>query len=134
MNAKYNDRVVYSESQCGIDGRLLTPKLAFRLKKARFINPRIAWDHDFSQYKSVKEQIDMLVQAGYTTRRDIYIFMIYNFEQDYREMLRKLEQCKKWNIQIVDCRYRPLDQLYDNYNPLRIQNNKDYYIHPKWTD
>ncbi len=132
-NSKYNGRVVYSESQCGIDGRLLTPKLAKLLKQARFLNPRIAWDHSYGQRKMIKKQIDMLVDVGYPVK-DIYIFMIYNFEQDYYEMLNKLRQCKKWGVQIADCRYRPLDQTFDNYNPRISQTNKDYYIHSKWSD
>lgn len=132
-NAKYNGRVVYSESQCGIDGRLLTSELAKLLKKARFLNPRIAWDHDYKQHKAIRKQIDMLVNAGYPAK-DIYIFMIYNYEQGYYEMLKKLRKCKKWGVQIADCRYRPLDQTYDNYKPREKQTNNDYYIHPKWTD
>jgi len=39
--------------------------------------------------------------------------------------------------QIADCRYRPLNQLFDNYNPLiKGQTSKDYYIHEEagWTD
>jgi hypothetical protein len=132
-NTKYNDRVVYSESQCGIDGRLLTPELAKLLKQARFQNPRIAWDHRYNQKNTIKKQIDMLVEAGYPVK-EIYVFMIYNFEQDYYEMLKKLRQCKKWGVQIADCRYRPLDQTFDNYNPREKQSNRDYYIYPKWTD
>jgi hypothetical protein len=132
-NSKHNGRVVYSESQCGIDGRLLTPKIAKMLKEARFLNPRIAWDHDYKQWRIIKKQIDLLVDAGYPTN-DIYIFMIYNFELDYYEMLKKLRQCKKWGVQIADCRYRPLNQTFDNYNPRKTQTNEDYYIHPKWSD
>ena len=49
-------------------------------------------------------------------------------------MLKKLEQCKRWGVQIADCRYRPLNQTFDNYNPRKRQTNKDYYIHHKWTD
>lgn len=133
MNAKHNGRVVYSESQCGIDGRLLTLGLAKLLKKARFLNPRIAWDHGYNQRKMIKKQIDMLVGAGYPAK-DIYVFMIYNYEPDYYEMLKKLKQCKRWSVQIADCRYRPLNQTFDNYNPRGRQTNKDYYIHPRWTD
>lgn len=132
-NSKNNGRVVYSESQCGIDGRLLTSEVAKLLKQARFLNPRIAWDHGYGQRKMIKKQIDMLVNAGYPAK-DIYIFMIYNFEQDYYEMLKKLKQCKKWGVQITDCRYRPLDQTFDNYNPRIKQTNKDYYIHSRWSD
>ncbi|MGD1046991.1 MAG: Fe-S oxidoreductase, partial [Bacteroidota bacterium] len=132
-NAKHNNKVVYSESQCGIDGRLLTPEIAKLLKQARFLNPRIAWDHSYNQRSKIKKQFDMLVNAGYSSK-DIYVFMINNFEQDYYEMLKKLKQCKRWGVQIADCRYRPLDQTYDNYNPRREQTNDDYFIHPKWTD
>jgi len=133
-DSKYNGHVVYSESQCGIDGRLLTPELAKLLKIARFLNPRIAWDHSYKQKESIKKQIDMLVKAGYPSK-DIYVFMLYNFENNYYEMLKKLKQCKIWGVQIADCRYRPLNQTFDNYNPFKKnQSNKDYFIHPKWTD
>ncbi|MFH1259020.1 MAG: Fe-S oxidoreductase [Elusimicrobiota bacterium] len=132
-NAKYNGRVVYSESQCGIDGRLLTTEVAKLLKQARFLNPRIAWDHSYDQRSMIGKQIDMLVEAGYPTK-EIYVFMIYNFETDYYEMLKKLKQCKRWGVQIADCRYRPLNQTYDNYNPRKEQTRDDYFIHAKWTD
>lgn len=133
INAKHNGRVVYSESQCGIDGRLLTSESAKLLKQARFLNPRIAWDHGYNQRKMIKQQIDMLVDAGYPAK-DIYIFMIYNYSQDYYDMLKKLKLCKKWGVQIADCRYRPLNQTFDNYNPRIKQTKDDYYIYPKWTD
>ena len=131
--AKHNDRVVYSESQCGMDGRLLTPKLAKLLKKARFVNPRIAWDGPYSQFKSIKDQIDMLGKVGYN-RKDIYVFMVYNFDLDYDEMEKKLRHCKRWGVQIADCRFRPLNQTFDDYMPRREQTKTDYYIHPNWTD
>ncbi|MGD2095743.1 MAG: radical SAM protein, partial [Phycisphaerales bacterium] len=130
---QYNRRVVYSESQCGIDGRLLTPKLARLLKKARFINPRIAWDGPYNQAKHIKAQIDMLTEAGYNPK-NIYVFMVYNYDLDYYEMKKKLSRCKKWGVQIADCRFRPLDQPFDNYNPRLKQTNNDYYIHPDWSD
>lgn len=133
MTSKHNGRVVYSESQCGIDGRLLTPEIATLLKQARFISPRIAWDHSYNQHRHIKGQIDMLVGAGYPAK-DVYVFMIYNYGQGYYEMLNKLKRCKNWGVQIADCRYRPLDQTFDRYNPRKRQTNEDYYIHPNWTD
>jgi len=132
-NSKHNGKVVYSESQCGIDGRLLTPEVAILLKQARFLNPRIAWDHDYGQNKMIKKQIDMLVEVGYPAK-EIYVFMIYNYEPDYYEMLKKLKQCKNWGVQIADCRYRPLNQTFDKYNGRVKQTSEDYYIHPRWTD
>ena len=130
---KYNGKVVHSESQCGIDGRLLTPKLAKLLKEARFVNPRIAWDYGFNEYRTIKRQIDMLVDAGYRTK-DIYVFMIYNWENVFREMEMKRLKCWEWNVQIADCRYRPLNQKFDNYTPQKAQTKRDYFIHKNWTD
>ena len=132
-STKYNGRAVYCESQCGFDGRLLTSQLAKLIKKARFQYPKIAWDGSYLEHKNIKKQLGMLIDAGYD-RRDISIFMIYNWDHDFREMEKKRLKCWKWKVQISDCRYRPLDQTYDNYNPNRAQTNEDYFIHPKWTD
>jgi len=132
-NTRYNGKVVYSESQCGIDGRVLTPELARLLKQARFLYPRIAWDYAYKQHMFIERQINMLKNAGYIGK-DIYVFMLYNYVQDYYEMLKKLRWCKTWGVQIADCRYRPLNQTFDNYKPRKKQTKKDYYIHPNWTD
>jgi hypothetical protein len=130
---KFKGRHVVCESQCGFDGRLITQEVAQLLKKARFRNVRIAWDGPYSEFKEISRQIKTLSKAGYKTR-EIFIFMIYNWEISFEEMEKKRKKCKKWGVQIADCRYRPLDQLYDHYKPLKKQTNKDYYIHPKWTD
>jgi len=132
-NAKYKGKAVYSESQCGIDGRLLTKELANLLKKARFVNPRIAWDHEYGQYKIIKRELDILVDAGFRMK-DIYIFMIYNWEIPFTEMEKKRLKCWEWGVQIADCRFRPLNQTFDNYDATKKQTNGDYYIHPKWKD
>ena len=76
--------------------------------------------------------------GGYS-KKDIFVFMIYNFDIKFEEMEKKREKCKEWGVQIVDCRYRPLTQLYDNYNPQSYrmgQTSEDYYIHERygWTD
>jgi len=42
--------------------------------------------------------------------------MIYNWSFDYEELEAKREKCFEWNVQIADCRYRPLNQTFDNYN------------------
>ena len=75
----------------------------------------------------------MLAGAGYNPK-NIYVFMVYNFDVDYYEMLKKLRKCKEWGLQIADCRFRPLNQTFDNYNPRRKQTKEDYYIHDNWTD
>lgn len=131
--ASHNGRAVYSESQCGIDGRLLTQELASLLKRARFLNPRIAWDHDYEQYNIIKKQLDILVNAGYRMS-DIYVFMVYNWDIPFEEMEKKRLKCWEWGVQIADCRFRPLNRTFDNYNAKKEQTDKDYHIHTKWTD
>ena len=138
--AKFNKRTVYSECQSGFDGRVLlkNPHLAMKLRLAHFINPRIAWDGPLVHFKTIKKQIEILSQAGYKAKRhdaDIYLFMLFNYLQSYNELCEKLEYCRKWGVLVIDCRFRPLNQLFDNYNPRKkSQTSEDYYIHPNWTD
>ncbi|MBE0520887.1 MAG: Fe-S oxidoreductase [Candidatus Methanoperedenaceae archaeon] len=132
---KIKGKSVYSESQSGFDGRLLTLKLAKLLKKARFINPRIAWDNSFEEWNKIEKQINILLKAGYKSK-DISIFMIYNWDYTFDEMELKRKKCFEWGVQIADCRNRPLTQEFDDYNGRVEQTNKDYYIHKNqgWTD
>ncbi|MFH1733128.1 MAG: Fe-S oxidoreductase, partial [bacterium] len=115
------------------DGNLLTPELSKILKKARYRNPRIAWDGPITGHKKIRNQLDMLISAGYFAR-SMCVFMIYNYNIDYGEMLEKVQYCRKWGVQVADCRYRPLDQTFEDYRPLKKQTGEDYYIHPNWTD
>ncbi len=132
---KVNGKPVYSESQSGFDGRLLTLKLAKLLKKARFVNPRIAWDSSFEEWNKIEKQINILRKAGYKSN-EIAIFMIYNWDYTFEKMELKRKKCFEWGVQIADCRNRPLTQEFDNYNGHIKQTNEDYYIHESkgWTD
>lgn len=133
---KINGRKVVCETQCGIDGRMLTDETALLLRKAHFSYPRIAWDHGYGEDREILDQIDILRRVGYGTR-DIYVFMLYNHALEYEELERKRLKCREWGVQIADCRFRPLDQTFDNYDPhawRKGQTGEDYYIHPNWTD
>jgi len=130
---RIDGRVVTFESQSGFDGRILDKELAVLLKKARFINPRIAWDHSIEDYTLIRKQIKYLRDAGYYAK-DINVFMIYNWDLDYNEMEKKRVKCWKLGVQIMDCRYRPLTQLFDNFNARLIQTNEDYFIKDNWSD
>lgn len=135
---RINDKPVIYESQSGFDGRLLIkdPKIAVLLKKARFTNIRIAWDNSISDMSDIELQIKHLTNAGYHPR-SISVFVIYNYEIPINEMVEKVKYCLKWNVQIADCRYRPLEVLKDNYKPHKWrsgQTSEDYYIHENWTD
>lgn len=138
-NLKINNKAVTCESQSGFDGRLLEkdPELAVLLKNARFTNIKIAWDHGIDDALSIKRQIEILNNAGFKSK-DISVFMIYNYEIPFEEMIAKLNFCKKIGVQINDCRYRPLEATHDDYNPMKKDQNEcdDYYIHKigGWTD
>jgi len=137
IELKKEGRISWVESQGGFDGRVLSEKpfLAEMLKKAGFRYPRIAWDWSYKEYKRIFNQINILLKAGYKSK-EIFVFMLYNWDLSFEEMERKRIKCWEWKVQISDCRYRPLDQLYDHYNPRKEQTLDDYYIHEKggWTD
>ena len=136
IELKKQRKIGWCESQSGFDGRILLekPELASLMKKAGFRYPRLAWDWGYNQHSKFKKQITILNEAGYSSR-NIYVFMIYNWDLDFKEMEKKRIKCWEWNVQISDCRNRPLTQLHDNYKPLRDQNDGvDYHINPNWTD
>ena len=138
IELKNKKKITYVESQSGFDGRILMEKshLAEKLKKAGFKNPKIAWDHSEKQAPKIKKQIDLLTDAGFAAK-EISIFMIYNYEIPYEKMEQKRKHCADWNVQITDCRYRPLDAEDDNYSSYkREQGPEDYHIHEEsgWTD
>jgi len=138
INLKRERKIQWCESQSGFDGRILIekPHLAKMLKEVGFRYPRIAWDWKYKEYPFIEEQVDLLKKVGYNSK-DIYIFMLYNWEIPFKEMEQKRLKCWEWQVQIADCRYRPLDQTFDNYNSQKNnQTDEDYHIHKKsgWTD
>jgi hypothetical protein len=125
-------RVTY-ECQSGFDGRILDEELARLIHDAHFINPRIAWDNSYDDFPQIERQIRLLEKAGYK-RKDISVFMLYNWQFPFDVLERKRLMCWDWRVQVSDCRFRPLTQTFDNYNPRRDQTTTDYYIHENWTD
>ena len=133
---KFNGKHIRCECQSGFDGRIIEkkPYLARMLKDSRFENIRIAWDFNYEQHTQVERWIRIFENAGFR-RSEMFVFMIYNWDFDFKEMDLKRKKCFEWGVQIADCRFRPLDQTFDHYNPLRIdQTNNDYYIHHNWSD
>ena len=107
-------KINWIESQSGLDGRILINKkhLAEMMIEAGFRYPRIAWDWSYKQKRYIQKQIDILKSVGYKSR-DIFIFMLYNHKFSFEELERKRIQCWEWKVQISDCRFRPLNQLFD---------------------
>lgn len=112
IELKKEKKISYVESQSGFDGRILInrPYLAKMLKDAGFKNPKIAWDGPYGEWKDIKKQLDILVEGGFKSK-EISVFMLYNHDLDYNIMESKRVKCFEWQVQITDCRFRPLDQL-----------------------
>lgn len=122
------------ECQSGLDLRLLTPDKVAILKESRMKLPRIAWDGSYRDWPRVRAAVNMLKDVGYG-RKDIFVFMIYNHDLPYAEMMKKVDACRRWRVRIIDCRNRPLNSTKDGYvaGP-KPQPQGAYYIHPLWTD
>ena len=138
IELRHQGKLAWCESQSGFDGRILldNPHLARMISEAGFRYPRIAWDWGFEDAPKIEKQVDLLIRAGYR-RKDIYVFVLYNWEIPFEEMELKRLQCWDWKVQVADCRFRPLKQLFDKYSPFKEgQTAEDYYIHHEagWTD
>lgn len=137
IELKKERKISYVESQSGFDGRILRqhPELAKMIKEAGFKNPKIAWDGPLGDGEKIKKQIDILVDAGFDSK-EISVFMLYNHELDYNVLESKRVKCFEWGVQITDCRFRPLDEIKDDYSPHKTngQTSEEYYIHENWTD
>lgn len=135
-NKMHNGKSVLCECQSGFDGRVLMrkPHLATLLKKARFVNIRVAWDFNYRKYREVEKWVKLLEEAGFA-RKQIFVFMIYNWDYTFKELEKKRLKCYEWGVQISDCRFRPLNQTFDRYDShAKHQTSDDYYISPFWTD
>ena len=136
IELKKNKTISYVESQSGFDGRILLnkPHLAKKMKEAGFKNPKIAWDHGYDDAEFIEKQLEIIFDAGFNSK-DLSIFMIYNYDIPFNEMEDKRAKCFEWGVQITDCRNRPIDRTFDNYNPRKkTQTSDEYFIHEKWTD
>ena len=138
IELKKDKKINYVETQCGVDGRILRKKpfLGFKLFKAGFKNIKIAWDGPYDEYKEIEKQLIILNQAGFDNKT-ISVFMLYNANLSYEEIEKKRIKCAEWGVQIVGCRYIPLTQTFDNYNPYKKnQTSEDYYISEEygWSD
>ena len=136
IELKKKKEIIWCESQSGFDGRILVkkPPLAKMIKQAGFRYPRIAWDWKYRDHPKIKKQLDILINAGYNPK-ELYVFFLYNWDISFKEMEKKRIKCFDWQVQIADCRYRPLTQSYDNYNPhKKKQTSEEYHIHKGWTD
>lgn len=137
---KINKKNYRYESQSGFDGRILleNKELGKMLYEARFERPKIAWDSRFKDWENIEKQIEILHKAGYA-KKEISVFMLYNWEISFEELIAKMKKCWEWKVQVADCRFRPLDSLTDGYDSKKWrtgQKDNEYYVNTKsgWTD
>jgi len=73
---RHKGKIKWIESQSGLDGRVLLqkPHLAKLLRESGFRYPRIAWDWGYEQHESIEKQIEILRNAGFSTK-NIFVFM-----------------------------------------------------------
>lgn len=135
VELKKKKKITWCEAQSGFDVTILLekPHLGGLLKRAGFRYPRIAWDWGLDDAQSVRDGIGVLRDGGYKTK-EVFVFMLFNWEFGYEVMEEKRLRCWQWGVQIADCRFRPLDCLHDGFSSRREQTPDDYFIHPKWTD
>jgi len=112
---KVNNKVVYYELTCGIDYRYMNQEKADALKRNRFKNIRIAWDHNKQEQKRIKNCIKELVKSGYDPKK-ITVFMICNWKIPFDDNMFKLDLCKIWNVKVADCYFD--NQLSPNIKPI----------------
>lgn len=104
----------YFELVCGIDYRILNPKIATILRNYRFgrFNKygkwsryiRFAWDYGLDQQYEIKDAYSMLINAGFKPRQ-IGIFILVNWKISYADCCRKLDSFKIWGCHVIDCCY-----------------------------
>lgn len=134
IRLKRHNRIRECDAQSGIDARLLTQEIADKLYKAGFKKIRFAWDGGYEEHENIKQQTQLLLNAGYRAR-DIQVFMLYNYEVTYIESEKKRAYLSKLGVQTAPCRYIPLTATSDGYNPYKqSQTREEYYIHPLWSD
>ena len=135
IELKKDRRISSCECQSGIDYRILLkkPHLAKMMYDAGFRKIYIAWDTGVEEYEKIKKTVDILEENGFNRTQKINVFILYNHEQPFKTCEWKRVKCFEMRVQIMDCRYRPLTLLEDNYNPYK-PNDTNYYIHPNWTN
>jgi len=118
---RVNNKVVQYEFICGIDYRYMNEEKAQALKSNRFKNIRIAWDHQITEQKRIKQCIDDLIKAGYKSK-EITVFMICNWKIPFENNKFKLDLCKVWNVKAADCYFD--NQLAPDIKPIYWTHNQ----------
>lgn len=126
----------YVEVQGGLDYRILAKNLDLipMFKRAHFKNIRLAFDGAITEAPTLEKCLEALDKNGYH-KRDVRVFMLYNYEVSFDDIIKKLRLFASWGTSVIHSRFRPITQIKDDYKPsCKTQPLGSYYIHPGWTD
>ncbi len=104
----------------GLDAALVTQKIAKLMFKANFQDVRISFDRA-DEEKTCERAITYFEEAGYE-RNKISVFLLYNYEDTFKEVERRRRLIKDWGAHTIKQRYIPIPSLTQKY------------LHPKWTE
>lgn len=104
----------------GLDARLITLRIAKKLKKLRIKYVRMAYD--LIDYKDkVENAIKKLKEAGYRGR-DLFFYTLFNFNDTPEEFLQRHKDIMNWGVVSYPMRFIPLKAL-----------KKNQFVSKNWT-
>jgi hypothetical protein len=105
----------------GLDARLLTEKVALRLRRLKIPILRLAYDSD-GMRNPLKKAITLMKDVGFRGRR-IIVYCLFNYENDNPEsFLARMKDILEWEVVAYPMRYEPLQP-----------RPKNTYVSPNWT-
>lgn len=111
----------------GLDARLIDEHVAEDLIGLRIDPIRLAYDTP-GQRGSVYRVISLLEKVGFS-KRQMIIYMMYNFEDTPEEFLDRLREVLEWGAVAYPMRYEPIDACDTEGNPL----SKNSFISEYWS-
>lgn len=111
----------------GLDGRLINEEVAEELRGLKLEPIRLAYDTP-EQRKLVRRAISLLEKAGFS-KRQMIIYMMYNFEDTPGEFLDRLRDVLEWGAVAYPMRYEPINVRDSEGNPL----SKNSFISEHWS-
>lgn len=104
----------------GLDARLLTEKIALKLKRLKLPIIRLAYDtKDIKPH--LKKSIDLLKDTGFRGK-NIIVYCLHNYLDSPYDFLNRIKDLMEWSVVAYPMRYEPLEP-----------RQKNTYISPNWT-
>ena len=105
----------------GLDARLITEKIARKLKKLKYRFIRLAYD-EISDKEAIIKAINHLTNAGYRSK-DLIFYTLYNFNDTPEDFFIRLQDMMKWRVSSYPMRYEPLNA-----------RKKNIFVSKNWTE